>query len=327
MEIECPNCGARYQVTPQSIGQDGRKVRCARCHTSWHQTLDDVAPPRREPEPEPRRPPARPRPRAVPDPQPAASPTPPPPKAAPRPKPKPVPPPEPSIPPPPTHDDPPQSATNALQDLVDDSDPAPQGRDEWRPDLGGDRGLPGARQGLVGTGRKRSGGRSASTNKGGRSAVVAILLLMLLPIGILAYTARQQIVEMAPFTGTVYRAVGLVIEEPAELPPGDPNQVFSLPETQNQVTGSSETGFVLTVQGVILNSSEQRWRLPPVQVTLFGDDGEQIDTVFVTAEAEALAPGEQTNFVAEFENPMFRQGRIEVLLVPPADDPETDGNG
>ena len=35
MQIACPNCNARYLVPDAKIGQDGRRVRCARCETVW----------------------------------------------------------------------------------------------------------------------------------------------------------------------------------------------------------------------------------------------------------------------------------------------------
>ena len=35
MQITCPNCNARYLVPDAKIGQDGRRVRCARCETIW----------------------------------------------------------------------------------------------------------------------------------------------------------------------------------------------------------------------------------------------------------------------------------------------------
>lgn len=43
MIIVCPNCNARYELAADAIGDAGRKVQCASCHTSW----------RAFPEPEP----------------------------------------------------------------------------------------------------------------------------------------------------------------------------------------------------------------------------------------------------------------------------------
>ena len=33
--IECPQCGTRYQLPPEAIGQKGRKVACAHCGNAW----------------------------------------------------------------------------------------------------------------------------------------------------------------------------------------------------------------------------------------------------------------------------------------------------
>jgi predicted Zn finger-like uncharacterized protein len=35
MLIVCPQCTASYQVSPTSLGMDGRSVRCAKCQTIW----------------------------------------------------------------------------------------------------------------------------------------------------------------------------------------------------------------------------------------------------------------------------------------------------
>ena len=51
MILQCPECNARYAVPDSAIGVNGRDVRCAKCHHSWHQAgitaeaqanLDDV---------------------------------------------------------------------------------------------------------------------------------------------------------------------------------------------------------------------------------------------------------------------------------------------
>ncbi len=33
--IECPHCRTRYQVPPDTVGKDGRKVACAHCSKTW----------------------------------------------------------------------------------------------------------------------------------------------------------------------------------------------------------------------------------------------------------------------------------------------------
>ena len=39
MLIVCPNCATSYQVEPNSLGPDGRSVRCARCRNVWFATM------------------------------------------------------------------------------------------------------------------------------------------------------------------------------------------------------------------------------------------------------------------------------------------------
>lgn len=38
VEIECPNCQARYQVPAEALGPTGRDVTCSSCGTVWHAT-------------------------------------------------------------------------------------------------------------------------------------------------------------------------------------------------------------------------------------------------------------------------------------------------
>ncbi len=40
MIVGCPNCSARFIVKAQAIGENGRKVKCARCKHTWFQKPD-----------------------------------------------------------------------------------------------------------------------------------------------------------------------------------------------------------------------------------------------------------------------------------------------
>jgi predicted Zn finger-like uncharacterized protein len=42
MLIVCPSCATSYQVEPQSLGQAGRSVRCARCQNVWFATIPSL---------------------------------------------------------------------------------------------------------------------------------------------------------------------------------------------------------------------------------------------------------------------------------------------
>jgi predicted Zn finger-like uncharacterized protein len=54
MIVTCPSCSTRYLVDPAAIGQDGRRVKCARCGHLWRESAVEpvpaAAPP---PEPQP----------------------------------------------------------------------------------------------------------------------------------------------------------------------------------------------------------------------------------------------------------------------------------
>jgi len=53
MIITCPECSTRYRVADNSIGADGRTVKCARCGHRWHQDASAPEPAPAAPEPAP----------------------------------------------------------------------------------------------------------------------------------------------------------------------------------------------------------------------------------------------------------------------------------
>ncbi len=44
MIVTCPDCSTRYLVDPRALGAAGRRVRCANCASTWHQSLPEDAP-------------------------------------------------------------------------------------------------------------------------------------------------------------------------------------------------------------------------------------------------------------------------------------------
>jgi predicted Zn finger-like uncharacterized protein len=51
MQLNCPKCAATYEVPEAAIGQNGRKIRCRACDTSWFQPPPAPAGPPPEPIP------------------------------------------------------------------------------------------------------------------------------------------------------------------------------------------------------------------------------------------------------------------------------------
>ena len=74
MRIECPSCGAEYNVPDRLLAGPARTLRCSRCQAEFPLPRIEAAPPPPPPEPEPEPPPP---------PPPAADPAPP--AAAPKP--------------------------------------------------------------------------------------------------------------------------------------------------------------------------------------------------------------------------------------------------
>lgn len=44
MIVSCPTCSTRYTLSDESLGTDGRKVRCARCGHTWWQMPEGAGP-------------------------------------------------------------------------------------------------------------------------------------------------------------------------------------------------------------------------------------------------------------------------------------------
>jgi predicted Zn finger-like uncharacterized protein len=42
MKIQCHNCTKTYLVSPEQIGESGRKVKCKSCNHIWHQYVKGV---------------------------------------------------------------------------------------------------------------------------------------------------------------------------------------------------------------------------------------------------------------------------------------------
>ena len=43
MIISCPECSASFFVSPQQIGESGRRVKCSKCKHIWHATIETDA--------------------------------------------------------------------------------------------------------------------------------------------------------------------------------------------------------------------------------------------------------------------------------------------
>ena len=43
MIVTCPACEAQFQVRPEALGPQGRKVRCTSCSETWHQVPESAA--------------------------------------------------------------------------------------------------------------------------------------------------------------------------------------------------------------------------------------------------------------------------------------------
>lgn len=43
MKVECSSCTKTYLVSPEQIGESGRKVKCTNCNHVWYQYLEELS--------------------------------------------------------------------------------------------------------------------------------------------------------------------------------------------------------------------------------------------------------------------------------------------
>ena len=118
------------------------------------------------------------------------------------------------------------------------------------------------------------------------------LAVAVLVIGWSAGSYRQQIATLWPQSSSLYSALGLRVNARGIAFSG----VSRRYETEDDQV-------VLAVSGDIVNVSQRELPVPPVQVTLTGNDSRELYHWSFTPDAATLKPGEHVHFLTRLSNP------------------------
>jgi len=315
MELNCPACGAHFNVPDGVIGPKGRKVKCAKCGHTWHQMpLDQDSP-------------AAP---AEPPPAPAAAPAPPPPQ-----------PPEDSGPPVPMEMEPGErpgrkaaaapagplamdsDTGTALDDDIDDPLAGLDLGDDAGADMDDLDGLSSADAAVDDTDTDLDDLLSADPEpipemfareeddeehaKGGKKGkVLGVLLGLLILVAIVAgglYVGRSSIVRTFPEVEPYYAALGIHVDA---LGVG---LRFNDVTSERLVRDGTDT---LVVRGFIANTTSLPRDLPYLRLVLFDATDAPVQDMVAEPPQAMLEPGATTGFRVQLENPSAAARRFEV---------------
>lgn len=284
MILGCPNCGARFRVQADALGDLGRQVRCSRCRHQWTATAADLrtepaVPAAAAPAPKARRPApaaAAPAPKKPP-PKPAAAPPPPPPP----------PPPEPVAviapePPPPPVEPVPLPLTDASEDA--------------RMEAGLEESVPSFEQ-ILAKAVSPPAAKPASTGSLARriAAVAGWVLFVVVVLGVAgAIFVRDVVMDDFPQTKPAYAFFGFDIP-----PPGDGLRLNSVNSSRTLVDGAP----ALVIEGKVTNTTGSRRSVPPMRGSLRDAKDQELQSWTFSAANPKLDAGESTTFHTEIKQP------------------------
>jgi predicted Zn finger-like uncharacterized protein len=283
MKLVCPSCESSFLVDASAIGLGGRKVRCGRCGNSWLARAVEVAPedPPAAPEGPPDDLPVQPA--EIVD-QPGGRP----------PDDLPVHPAE-------TVDQPGSRPPDDLPvhpaETVDQPGGQPPSAAEFE------------------TARRRSrrapGASGAEAHR--RGSAGGWLLFALVTGALVAGVAlgRQQIMDWAPETRSLYAMAGIASESPLPSLPRIQLKLRDVTSDRKQVDGTPS----LVIQGEVFNPTDETQDVPPLVATLMDPTGIELKRWVFAAETESLPPGGHATFHTSTRNPPG-QGNLNLNFVP-----------
>lgn len=261
--IACPNCGTRYQVPRSTLGAAGREVQCAQCGKPWHAVADAPPPPAVEED---------------------------------------------------------RLFTPADEQALDEAfemeaeavaPPSIRGADAGQSDE--DRSLAEIRAAIAPKPKKPAGPSAEPANlKRVRKSFAArqARTLRRLPLARLRRTVRlvafaslaivlvagimlrTDIVRIFPSLAGLYAAIGMPV-----------NVVGLEFENAKTLTTFRDGKKVMTISARIRSVAGQIVHVPPVQVSLLGEDGTAIYEWTTTPQAREMAPGDLFDFSTEVNSP------------------------
>jgi predicted Zn finger-like uncharacterized protein len=266
MDIACPTCATTYEIDDGSVGEAGRKVRCAECATLWRVFRNGAAETISVPEPA-----AAPAPVAaiaeVPAQEPAGIPM--------LPEAPPLAPSEADIAasaelPSAAGDIAeietlPESASSDDAAVIEDT-PAPRGRAKITP-----------------------GGKKAKASSGGglRKLFSLKLLVIVSALGLMggAFALRERVVSLVPQSAAVFSAIGA----PVNLRGIEIRDVKSRMLDENGVN-------ILVIDGNLVNLRDAVLPIPRIRFAVLGDKGQELYVWSAQADRGNLRAGETLNF-------------------------------
>ncbi len=165
------------------------------------------------------------------------------------------------------------------------------------------------------TARRRS--RRAPVEAGGppdrRGSAGGWLLFGLAAVALVAGVAlgRQQIMDWAPETRTLYALVGLADESPLPSLPRVQLKLREVTSDRQQVNGTPS----LVIKGEVFNPTDETQDVPPLVATLMDPTGIELKRWVFAAESQSLPPGGHAAFHTSTENPPG-QGNLNLNFVP-----------
>jgi predicted Zn finger-like uncharacterized protein len=312
MIVSCPACATKYRLKPESLGTEGRKVRCQKCGEVWLQkgkeTLEakpaELVSAGESPEPPaPQAASAAAKSEASPQ-APAAAAV----KSADKPK--------------------PQVTEKAPDERPRDAKPqgksVPEAADQARrvPAAGGGKAAKSGGSSIlsaVGSGARGRLGRlreQSSDSAGGRAVAeqrkakakaeqareaphigsIGWIVFVVFAVAIVAllWAGRARIVEALPSSGRLYALVGLEV--------GVPGEGFALQNVRS-IRRVVDGKPVLSIVGIIANTSNEGRDIPPLRGSLMDEDGQLLHSWTFEADDEHLDAGERTTFSTDTNNP------------------------
>jgi len=120
----------------------------------------------------------------------------------------------------------------------------------------------------------------------------AIPLLILLLCAILGFIFRQEIVNRAPATATIYKSLGIPV-------------TLSGLDIENPITRSALINGqpVLVINGAVRNITAKSQPIPPLKLSLHNPKGDVVATWVIETEKTTIDKDERVTFVSEYPNP------------------------
>ena len=161
--------------------------------------------------------------------------------------------------------------------------------------------------------RSRQAPGTADPRSGRRGSAGGWLLFGLAAAALVAGTAlgREQIMDWAPETRSLYAMVGLAEEPPLPILPRIQLKLRDVTSDRQQVNGTPS----LVIKGEVFNPTDETQDVPPLVATLMDPTGIELKRWVFAAETESLPPGGHAAFHTSTQNPPG-QGNLNLNFVP-----------